>query len=195
MVERDGKRCLPGHEAVSYPLPPGQHAAARPPSHVSSLNQKRLGFALFLFLLWRAAAAADELARRIRGGGGTAVRQALTFSEDERIRATLDRQQLDKGLDRPAGYLHELYSVLRDEVPSGAWIFAVEKDGLDELGLSALRFLLYPRLLYIQRRISGDELPWRPERTYVLDFGGSQESELEEHFEPVARGPDWALWH
>lgn len=153
-----------------------------------------LGWALLALLAWRATVSAASLADGFRTARLGDYRRALTLSEDERIRSTLAQQLVFKGAVRPRDYLHELYRALLAHVPPGQWVFALAESD-EKRVLAALRLLLYPRLLSIQKGLPGGEL--RPPKVplYVLDFQGRHGGVLERFFSPVVRGPDWVLWH
>lgn len=148
--------------------------------------------ALFLLLVWRGSASAWALLAELAAGRGEHLAQALTASEEERIRFTLTQQ--DGAQELPRGYHDELLRAILAHVEPSGQIVTLRRRGMPrERNLAALNALVFPRtFLRVLGSAAGDWLP--PPGTVVLDFDDELRAELAPRMQVLARGSNWALW-
>ena len=151
-----------------------------------------LGSAFFAFLAWRGAVTFAACARELLATDAGVLRSALTWSEDQRIRATLAAR--DERLEVRRGLQYELYRAVMDHVEPEGQVLALAEPGRGKNTVGPLHFLIFPRIVVRLETLPPEIGDAHVEHVYVLDFEGAHEDALASRCSSVARGPDWSLW-
>lgn len=160
-------------------------------------NAKRLCIAIVFALLftWRGAGSLFAVVDEIASVERSDWKQALTATQDERIRRGLAFWEKRYGFE--VGREASLFSALRQEVPpEGEIWFVTAREPKAMSAWSHLRVLLHPRRFEWTPAIPAD---WKESTSglhadfFILEYGGTS-GRLDDSFEAVARGDDYVLW-
>lgn len=160
---------------------------------MSTRTRSPIAFALLFlaFVVWRGGLAIAACGRELASIRDGSLRNALTWSEEERIRSTLAARDVRVGL--PRGMQYELYRAVMDHVEPEGLIHALAEPGRGKNVLAPLHFLVFPRIVIRLEELPRVDAPLGA-HVYALDFGGAHEAELAATCDVVARGASWSLW-
>jgi hypothetical protein len=156
----------------------------------SSAKHRTIALLLVTFLAWRAVAASWKIAQEVRGVHPEVLRAALTYSEEERIRASLGLYDEGEALE-----LYKLYRAVDDHGRRDATLFVVGGEDPHILrALTAMTGFFYPRRVHIARRLPEPQERRVAPELLVLTLRGPYRDSPTGFKEPIVATPAWTLW-
>lgn len=145
---------------------------------------------LVTFLAWRGVAASWKIVQEVRGVHPKALRASLTYSEEERIRASLAVYDKAEELE-----LYKLYRAVDDHGRRDATLFVIGGEDPHILrALTAMTGFFYPRRVHIARRLPGVQERRVAPELLVLTLRGPYRDSPTGFKEPIVTTPAWTLW-